>query len=142
MKIIAYGSLLNAQSLEKTLGRKSKLIPIEVKCVKRIFDAPFDGYAFLNLELDKNSSIDAAYFELNKNEIEKFAKREAGSVLYEIEKGLFFFQWQKNTNAHLPVLQSYINVCADGASALDIDFWKGTVEPSIIIDDLLDPQYP
>ena len=142
MKIVAYGSLLNLKSLEKTLGRKAILIPIEVKGVERIFNVPFGKYSFLNLKPNKNSVIGAAYFELTDSELDKFSEREAGSRLIEVIKGYYAFCWNGKTNETLPVLQSYIDICVSGAKALGVEFWKNTKRPALVINDLARPLYP
>ncbi len=142
MKIIAYGSLLNLKSLEKTLGRKTTLIPIEVAGVERIFNAPFGEYSFLNLKFNKFSVIGAAYFELTEREVGKFSEREAGSKLRVVMKGYYAFCWNGRTDKNLPVLQSYIDVCVSGAASLGVEFWKNTKRPTLVINDLARPLYP
>ena len=57
MNIIAYGSLMNQFSLEATLGRPAKLTKITIPGYSRIFNAPFDGHAFLNLQASSPNSL-------------------------------------------------------------------------------------
>jgi hypothetical protein len=141
MKIIAYGSLMNQKSLEKTLGRPAKLTNITLKGWARVFNAPFDGYAFLNLQQSPGKTIKVAYFEIYADEIAKFAKREAGSDLVEVKKGYFAFVWPAGKCQTLPVLQSYIDICRQGAVDLEIDFQNNTILPIKILDDRQAPKY-
>lgn len=141
MKLIAYGSLMNQTSLAETLGRQAKLRKIQVMGYQRVFNAPFDDYAFLNLTPARNESIDAAYFYLDRTELPLFAEREAGSSLVEILPGYFAFIWGCPSSTELPVLQSYIEVCVAGANTLGIDFWRGLIPPGQIVNDTRRPLY-
>lgn len=135
MKIIAYGSLLNKSSLEATLGRRVVLKRIVVPGYKRVFNAPFGGYAFMNLEKSPGSQIEAAYFEVDWTELVKFSEREAGSKLLEILPGYWAFMWPRSQCRKLPVLQSYIEFCLEGCRLLNVSLWSGTKKPDLIIDD-------
>lgn len=141
MNIIVYGSLMNQVSLESTLGRPATLTKTEVLGYARIFNAPFDGYAFFNLQADPASFIEVAYFELEGEELVKFAEREAGSDLIEVKPGYFAFVWPANYTQELAVLQSYIDLCQEGADALGIDMQKGLISPQLVVDDTLEPLY-
>jgi hypothetical protein len=68
MKIIAYGSLMKQNSLETTLRRPAKLNKTTVAGWKRVFNAPFDGYAFLNLVASPAVTIESAWFEASSSE--------------------------------------------------------------------------
>ena len=83
MKLVVYGSLLNQQSLEKTLGRRVTLYPMQLSGYTRVFNAPFDGYAFANLT-SSSDVIDAAYVEMESEELVRFVEREAGSEVIEV----------------------------------------------------------
>ena len=141
MTILAYGSLMNQKSLEKTLQRKTQLTPITVPNTQRRFNAPFGDYAFLNIGFDDNCSIEAAYFELGSNEVGKFAEREEGAELIEVLPSMYAFIWPVEYCQELPVLQSYIDVCTSGCRELGISFWPGTNMPEKIIDDSSRPLY-
>jgi hypothetical protein len=143
MKILAYGSLMNQQSLGRALGRPDvKLRHIVVNDYARIFNAPFFGLAYLNLVPSLGSVIEAAYFELDEQELEKFKEREAGSELVEVAPGLVAFVWPTSKTKELPVAQSYIDFCEAAASILQVDMGKGWITPTTIIDDRHDPKYP
>ncbi len=141
MNIIAYGSLLNKQSLETTLQRKTKLNKIILPDYERIFNAPFGEYSFLNLQKNKTSYIETAYFVLKENEIAKFKEREAGSDLIEVLPMYFAFIWPEQYCKILPVLQSYIDICEKGAEQLKIDIWRNIIKPDVIEDDRRNPRY-
>jgi hypothetical protein len=141
MNIIAYGSLMNKKSLEKTLKRKIQLSKVILTGYERIFNAPFGEYAFLNLQKNKNNSIEVAYFIIKENELKKFAKREEGSELIEVTDNYFAFIWPSNKCKELPVLQSYLDVCEKGAEELEINIWKGAIMPFKIINDKSNPFY-
>jgi hypothetical protein len=142
MNIIAYGSLMNQPSLEKSLGRQASLYPITLLGYERIFNAPFGHYAFLNLQPAKNTTTEVAYFNLNTDEVEKFSIREQGSDLVEVESDYYAFLWPIAKGKLLPVLQSYIDVCQTGADHIGINLWRNTIQPTVIIDDSRDPLYP
>lgn len=141
MKIIAYGSLLNEQSLGKTLKRSADIKKIYIPNYRRVFNAPFGKYSYLNLAYKQKSILEAAYFYVADNELDLFLDREAGSQLKEILQGFFAFFWPDINCRTLPVLRSYIKICEDGAKSLGIDFWQGTITPKEIIEDGSKPLY-
>lgn len=141
MNVIAYGSLMNQRSLEGTLNRRAELTPVTIEGYARVFNAPFDNYAFLNLRRTDNSRIECAYFEIEPIELTKFSVREAGSELVELTSGLYAFMWPGDKAEDLPVLMSYINVCQEASRQLELDFIKGTVWPNILEDDRMKPKY-
>lgn len=141
MKVLAYGSLQNRQSLEATLNRRASYGTVEVKGYQRVFNAPFGDYAFLNLQPNSESTFKCAYFEIDENELYKFDVREAGSTLTEVMPGYYAFIWPEGNCKELPVLQSYIDVCEKGAVKLGVKLWQGTMSPKEIMNDLLEPIY-
>jgi hypothetical protein len=141
MNIVAYGSLMKQSGLESVLRRSAPLSKITITGWKRIFNAPFDDYAFLNLQRAPGVEIEAAYFELEPAELELFAEREAGAELVEVKAGFFAFVWPQDYCRDLPTLRSYIHVCSDGANELGIDFMVGMDWPQTVVDDAHDPIY-
>jgi len=141
MKIIVYGSLMNRSSLESVVGRLAPLSKIIVSGWKRVFNAPFDGYAFLNLTPAAESMIEAVYFELDSTELELFSEREAGAQIVEIVPGFYAFVWPESYCRELPALQSYMDICLLAAGDLGIDFTVGLDWPGTIVDDTKNPQY-
>ena len=64
MKTVVYGSLMNQSSLESVVHRPTRLSKIIIPGWKRVFNAPFDGYAFLNLQPTLDGIIEAVYLNL------------------------------------------------------------------------------
>lgn len=141
MKLFAYGSLMNQSSLAGQLGRPTALTPSLLWGFRRVFNAPFDEYAYLNLEQSPGACVSGAVFELNEQEIELFRDREAGSCLTEVSAGCFAFIWPDRACRELPVVQSYLDLCEAGANALQINFWAYTRRPRVIINDRHSPIY-
>ncbi len=133
---------MNRNSLKKTLQRDVELTTLVIPSVTRVFDAPFSEYAYCNLKFARDTSIQAAYFSMEEQELKKFAEREAGSIMVEVLPSFFAFVWPEEKCRTLPVLQSYIDFCMQGANELTIDFWEGTKKPKKIIDDRKKPLYP
>ena len=73
------------------MRRPAPLSTIAISGWKRIFNAPFDGYAFLNLQPDESVEIEAGYFELDPADRHLFAEREAGADLIEVMSGFYAF---------------------------------------------------
>lgn len=141
MNIIAYGSLMNKTSLEKTLKRPAELYKIVIPGYSRIFNAPFGSYSFLNLLADPKATIEGAYFTLRESEIKLFADREAGSNLVEILPNYYAFIWPTDYCKTLPVLRSYLSACQKGAQDLGVNFKTGLRAPDEIVDDSAEPLY-
>jgi hypothetical protein len=141
MKIIAYGSLMNRSSLESVLCRPAPLSKITVSGWRRIFNAPFDGYAYLNLAASPGGTIEAAYFELDPADLGLFAEREAGAELVEVVPEFHAFVWPESDCRELPALRSYMEVCSRAAGDLGINFAAGLDWPQAVVDDTENPQY-
>ncbi len=141
MKIIAYGSLQNRQSLEATLGRSVTYGRTKVIGYEKVFNAPFGNYAFLNLRKNTSASFTCVYFTIQPGELCKFKDREAGSVLAEIMPDFWAFVWPESYCRALPVLQSYIDVCEKGYAQNTLDFWRSTVTPKTFVNDRKQPIY-
>jgi hypothetical protein len=141
MKIVAYGSLMNRISLERTMKRPVKLSEIIISGYRRIYNAPFDGFSYLNIQYQQGITMEAAYFALHADEIELFKEREAGSLLVGVLPGYFAFQWPLTLCKELSVPRSYITICEQGARELGINMWKGTLLPKEITEDTGDPVY-
>lgn len=141
MKVVVYGSLMNRSSLESVVRRPAPLSTIAISGWKRIFNAPFDGYAFLNLQPDESVEIEAGYFELDPAERHLFAEREAGADLIEVMSGFYAFIWPEYCCRELPALRSYIDICSNAASDLGVDFAVGLDWPSVVVDDTKNPEY-
>ena len=72
---------MNRSSLESTLGRSAPLATMAFPGWRRVFNAPFDDYSYLNLRPVPGAITEAAYFELDAAELGLFDEREAGSEL-------------------------------------------------------------
>lgn len=142
MRVLGYGSLMNQQSLDRLLGRHAELHRVVVHGYARIFNAPFSGYAYLNLLAKSNSVIEAVSFEIEEAELQKFSEREAGSDLIELTPGLMGFVWPASATQELEVLQSYIDFCEDAANGMNVDLSIGLVRPAAILNDRKNPKYP
>jgi len=132
---------MNRSSLESTLGRSAPLATMAFPGWRRVFNAPFDDYSYLNLRPVPGAITEAAYFELDAAELGLFDEREAGSELIELTSAYFAFVWPAACCRELPVLRSYINVCRRGADELGVDFTAGTDWPALVVDDTADPIY-
>lgn len=141
MKIVAYGSLMSRSSLESVVRRPSSFGKIIIPGWKRVFNAPFDGYAFLNLQPTPDCKIEAVYFELDPTELQLFDVREAGAELVEVVPGFYAFVWPDDYCRDLPALRSYIDICSQAARELGIDFTVGLDWPETVVDDTENPEY-
>src|SRR5581483_11787249 len=110
---------------------------------RRVFNAAFpDGLSYLNLVPALSSQVEAAWFRLAPDELALFAEREAGSDLTEVIPGYHAFTWPASRCRELPVLRSYLDVCARGAAELGLDLATGTAWPATVHDDSGRPLYP
>jgi hypothetical protein len=141
MKIVAYGSLMNQASLESVVGLPAPLSKIIVPGWKRVFNAPFDRHAYLNIVPAVDTAIEAAYFELDPARRRRFDEREAGADLVEVIPGFYAFVWPEADCRQLPVLRSYLDACSQAAADLGIDFAVGLDWPRTVVDDTKNPQY-
>ena len=141
VNIVAYGSLMCRGSLESALGRPAALTKVTVPGWRRVFNAAFGEYAYLNLRPDPGAAIEAAYFEMDAAELPRFAEREAGSELTEVAPGYLAFVWPEAHCRELPVLSSYVAICRRGAAELGLDLGAATDWPLIVVDDAGNPAY-
>jgi len=134
--IFGYGSLINKKSRENTAQNKLNNIytPVKVKKIKREWNIKSKKYNMITLGIDfkNNNSCNGVIFNVSKNELKNFDKREKpyGYKRIELKKELiqpykkdnlinkgkiWFYINNKNLlDKEIPLVQSYIDVVLCG----------------------------
>lgn len=83
--VFGFGSLMNKESLQKTLPGKSIAGWAILGGYRRAFNkAGRRGHRYLNLKLDPNSRVKGVLIQVTEDELEELKKREEGYNLVEI----------------------------------------------------------
>lgn len=83
--VFGYGSLMNKQSLHKTLPGKTMTCWTTLKGYKRIFNKPGkSGHRYLNIKEEPNSSIKGVLIKVTESEFEELEKREHGYIATDV----------------------------------------------------------
>ena len=83
--IFGFGSLMNEESLQRTLPEKKITSWTILKGYKRAFNkAGRKGHRYLNLKQDQNSQVRGVLIQVNETELEGLARREEGYNLIDV----------------------------------------------------------
>lgn len=146
--IFGYGSLINIESLQKTINRKlqaNEIFPVQLNGFTRIWNYKAKVFSTkLNKEIDAvylniapfhDSFINGIVFEVNEEELELLKKRERYYSMVEVTPHIKFDQNAKIYTFicydrlhlaafHTPcyVLQKYINIVEEGCTNISPNF--------------------
>jgi len=143
--IIGYGSLINLQSLRRTLPQIGYSLPVRVHGFKREWNAREDvtvsfSTTYLGITIDKKSSFNGVIFEIEESELERMDAREflydrkevnkdsieilgGDFCLNETEKvWIYVTKTPKEVIREFPLIQSYVDVCVFGCLEIEEEF--------------------
>jgi cation transport regulator ChaC len=146
IKIFGYGSLINENSLKKTIKNYDLLFPAKLNGFIRVFNVyeyrkltrkNIDKISVLNVEKSEfNDSINGICFEIDINDLDKLKNREKQYELFKVEICDFYnennkylayvwrakhfdaFDFQFNSKAQI----EYLNICLEGCERFGKDF--------------------
>lgn len=147
--IFGYGSLVNAQSRARTLGKHVDAIPVRISKdfgYRRAWNYPAGGFTALGLEKsDTPATINGVIYPASGDDMQKWDERESGYRRVQIPwqfvepatwlniptSGHLWVYVPVNAQPpkpELPLVQSYIDVCMIGFLEYDDDFAKEFLE--------------
>ena len=135
--MIGYGSLIEAQSRQRTNPEAKNVYPVEVSGFKRTWGKPSANYKtnFLTLVKDKNASLNAVYYPIDTKSIKNTDTRENSYCrvlvpkkdlttlgLNHLPDGDYWVYAQKDNKLDLPskkypIAQSYVDIFLNGCIA-------------------------
>lgn len=145
IKIFGYGSLINIESLKKTIPKVISSFPAILEGYVRVFETKSTTrftednipVCVLNLEKSSNTILNGICFEITKEYFDNLLKREGA---YEPQKVIIkslttqkdftaFVFIDKNNKKHNflfdePVQIDYLEICLNGAKDFGNDFYK------------------
>ncbi|MAG61152.1 hypothetical protein CL619_05165 [archaeon] len=154
-KIFGYGSLMNLQSLKKTVPDAKSIFPALLKNYIRVFETESStrlskqntSICVLNIRENQNAFVNGICFEVSENFFNDLLKREGAYELKEItitslitEKDFsaFVFVDKFNKNQEFlfddPAQMDYLQICIDGAKDFGEDFYQMFLETTFIDD--------
>lgn len=116
--VFGFGSLMNEESLQRTLPGKKITSWATLKGYKRAFNkAGRKGHRYLNLKLDQNSQVKGVLVQVNERELEELKRREEGYNLTEVTKQIetkptedaVIYAFIAPPFAHLKISRSYLD---------------------------------
>jgi cation transport regulator ChaC len=151
--IFGYGSLMNLQSLKKTVPDAKSIFPALLKNYIRVFETKSTtrlskqntSICVLNIKESQNSFLNGIGFEVSEKYFNDLLKRESSYELREIvvqslisgeEFSAFVFVDKFNKNQKFlfdePVQMDYLRICIDGAKDFGEDFYQMFLETTFI----------
>lgn len=148
MYLFAYGSLMNPASLRKTLPDERIIQRAAIKGFKRKMNAPFDGYAYLNIVPDPTSTVAGVLIPMSEKEFKLFSSREEGYVKTDVTANIngkfdapIFAFIAPDIECALKVPRSYIQTCTAGMSVAEREQWIADTLMTAVEEDSENPVY-
>lgn len=150
MYIFAYGSLMNPKSRVRSGLTVQEVANIRLAGYQRKFNAPIDGYLYLNIVPQNGGSVDGIIFNIPDNEFDTLKKREPGyefvDITSSLEKGtvfpVFAFIAPDRDYPRIKIPRSYIMTCLVAIPEKEREQWlRETIMSNEIEEDILNPVY-
>ncbi len=150
ISVFAYGSLLNPQSLQKTLPGNRALRWTSLLGYQRKINALVNGYLYLNIVPRNGKWVSGKLITVTERELEALKLRETGYVCVDVTdrieipvKGIVYaFIAPDTASPDLKIPRSYLLTCLSGKSEVEKKLWlKETLIENEIEEDLDHPVY-
>lgn len=150
MYIFGYGSLMNQNSLQKTLPQKTSTRYGTLLGFKRCFTVLIDNYLYLSLKTAPKSLVLGVLIPINKKELAILKRRETGYRCVNVTKKIkekvngevFTFIGPAVFCPDFSILKSYIQTCLKNAPSDVLTNWQEqTIIGNPIVNDLKNPKY-
>ena len=154
IRIFGYGSLINEESLRRTVPNAFNLFPAKVKGFVRVFNLPTQRkrcsekgcpIAVLNIEKSEwNQEINGLCFEMNVEEFDALQERERSYELIEIEiedyegnlhKGFTFRVLHYDAYPYIfgsSTQDEYMQICIEGCKTFGDEFLEDFMKTTYI----------
>ena len=154
--IFGYGSLINEDSLRKTVPSAKNIVPVRLQGYTRVFDFPSSTRlceksgkccTVLNaFESKKDSSINGIIFEMDEEDLQNLIYRETGYELIEVEVEnyydenvkivAYFFKAPKYESNYFlfdsEKQMEYLDLCVEGCKIFGDEFLREFLETTYI----------
>jgi len=148
MYLFAYGSLMNPRSVAKTLSGERVTQRATLRGYRRKMNAPFDGYAYLNIVPDTASSVSGVLIPMTEAELELFSSREEGyekvdvtEMLSSRTEGEALAFIAPDIECRFKVPRSYLMTCMSGVPETERAQWLAETIMNDIEEDADNPIY-
>lgn len=151
MIIFGYGSLMNKESLRKTIKNVGEIRPATLKGYRRVFNlrakrmiSECGPVAVLDIEKRDNNLINGVYFEVDKSGLELLKEREILYGFIEVDiisegeglkKALTVQARGKPRTKYIfdcDLQKKYLDVCLRGAKDFGVDFYNTFLSTTFI----------
>ncbi len=151
MTIFGYGSLINIDSLRKTVCEPKDFRPCRLSGYRRVFSLQAKRrigsqgpIAVLDIEEDKNSVVNGVCFEVDEEGFKQLAEREILYNFIEVHLALKDNSTKKaltvqakdkprtNFKYGSGIQNEYLNICLSGARKIGEDFYREFLETTYI----------
>src|SRR3989344_765344 len=150
--VFGYGSLMNIQSLQRTLPRKTIARRAHLVGYRRKFGVymPQAKCLALNIIPEKDSVVEGVFIEVSDADIEYLKKREIGynctdvtdNIRENVDGHVFTFIAPDRDHPDAKIFKSYLETCLGGVPTEMRDQWlKETIIINQIEDDTAEPKY-
>jgi gamma-glutamylcyclotransferase (GGCT)/AIG2-like uncharacterized protein YtfP len=148
--IFGYGSLMNKDSLARTVPGPRAITRATLKGYQRKMNAPVGEFLYMNIVPNTDTEIDGVLIEVTEEEFELLKEREIGYEAvniaaqlhnFALEEAIAFIAQDLTFPEHR-ISRSYLATCMRDLPDSVCDQWlRETIIENEIIDDLHDPQY-
>lgn len=148
MYLLAYGSLMNPRSVAKTLPGERVTRRATLRGYRRKMNAPFDGYAYLNIVPGPNTNVNGVLISLSEKELALLSPREEGYTLTDVTEhidpavdGMVVAFIAPDIECSLKVPRSYLMTCMSSIPELEREKWLAETVMWGVEEDGHDPIY-
>ncbi len=146
IKIFGYGSLVNENSIRRTVPNATNIIPVKIKGFVRVFNLPTKNkrciinnipVAVLNIEKSEYyEEMNGVVFDMDETHFEDLKARESSYELFELETydyegklhRAFTFRARHyeayDFQFESPTQEEYLRLCLDGAKSFGEKFYE------------------
>ena len=130
--IFGFGSLMNEESLQRTLPEKKIFSWAILEGYKRAFNkAGRKGHRYLNLKPDQNSQVKGVLIQVSEKELEELKRREEGYNLTDVTKqietkpteGAVVYAFIAPPFAQLKISRSYLDTVLAALPSREQEQW-------------------
>ncbi len=150
--VFGYGSLMNLQSLKKTLPGKTIAQRAHLIGYRRKFSVliPQKNCLALNIIPEKDSVVEGVLIQISDVDLGYLKKREIGYICTDVtvdireyvDGRVFTFIAPEREHPDAKILKSYLETCLGGVPADMRDQWlKETIVVNPVEDDTEEPKY-
>jgi hypothetical protein len=139
--VFGYGSLMNPESLGRTLREPKKVVRGSVRGYARKFNKRGRQYLYLTIVPSEEVVVSGVLIPVSRKELSLLKRRESGYDCVDVTKDLveqvdgvvYAFMAPDNQYPHMKISRTYIDTCLGGLDPSEHEEWLNS---SIILNEI------